>query len=206
MHHRRHRLPLGRHLRRRALCRDLADRVEAVDVAIAAGLAARAHPGVLPENIYGTEGDWETYSTPSRDARLKAAVRQLAGYLRGLPTRALLAPLLRGAWREAAATAACQITYLGSTGAPHTLALDDILDRLFDLSFDPYHCPELRWGAPGGSPERAACPDDDVKLRWYADETRLRNRIDRDYGVPTPLDAGPEAPPDVDPRRALAGR
>ncbi|MBK9036827.1 MAG: hypothetical protein IPL61_37185 [Myxococcales bacterium] len=189
----------------RALCRDLADRAEAVDVAIAAGLAARAHPEAMPDNIYGTDGDWETYSTPSRDARFKAAVRELAGYVRGLPVlaRALLAPSLRAVWRE---EAACQISYLGSTGVAHTLTLDDVLGRLFDLSFDPYHCPELRWGAPAGSPERAACPDDADKLRWYDDEARLRNRIDRDYGVPTPLDGGPEVPPDVDVRRTLAGR
>ena len=28
-------------------------------------------------NIYGTNGDWELYSTPSRDARLKASVREI---------------------------------------------------------------------------------------------------------------------------------
>ena len=58
---------------------------------------------------------------------------------------------------EEVATAACQVTYLGSTGAPHTLTLDDVVDRLFDLSFDPYHCPELRWGAPDKSDEASTC-------------------------------------------------
>jgi hypothetical protein len=71
------------------------------------------------------------------------------------------------------------------------------------MSFDPYHCPELRWGAPAGSPERASCPDGAGKLKWYADEQRLRNRIDREYGAPTPLESGPTEVPDVDPRTIL---
>src|SRR5690606_7580598 len=56
---------------------DLAYRAEAVDIALAAGLQNRPQPGHLPPNIYGTDGDWETYSTPSRDARLKTAFKHL---------------------------------------------------------------------------------------------------------------------------------
>ena len=37
----------------------------------------QAEPERLPVNIYGTEGDWEDYSTPSRDARLKTAFKEL---------------------------------------------------------------------------------------------------------------------------------
>ena len=78
-----------------------------------------------------------------------------------------------------------------------------MLDRLFTISFDPYHCPELRWGAPVG-PERSTCPDGKNKLDWYANEQRLRNRIDREYGAPTPLESGPEVVPEIDPRRVLS--
>ena len=61
----------------RALCEDLKYRVDAVDVAIKANIHKRPQPDRLPNNIYGTDGDWETYSTPSRDARLKTAFKEL---------------------------------------------------------------------------------------------------------------------------------
>jgi hypothetical protein len=188
----------------RALCRDVAERVEAVDLAVRSGVAARRHPGTLPANIYGTDGDWETYSTPSRDARMKAAFRELAtGVRAALADRPGLAPLLGVAWAEELASPACTFTYTSSAGQPVAFTLDTVLDRLFDLSFDPYHCPELRWGAPAGSAELAACTDGPEKRRWYEAERLLRNRIDRDYGVPTTLRAGPEACPDVDVRPLL---
>ncbi len=61
----------------RSLCEDLKYRVDAVDVAIKAGIHKRPQPDRLPNNIYGTDGDWETYSTPSRDARLKTTFKEL---------------------------------------------------------------------------------------------------------------------------------
>ena len=42
-------------------------------VALAAGLQNQSEPARLPVNIYGTEGDWEDYSTPARDFRLLIA-------------------------------------------------------------------------------------------------------------------------------------
>ena len=42
---------------------------------------------------------------------------------------------------------------------PVSLSLTDIETRLFDLSFDPNHPPELRWGAPEGSIERTDMPE-----------------------------------------------
>lgn len=184
-----------------SLCRDIGARVDAVEAGVAAGLAARAHPGELPWNIYGAEGDWEVYSTPSRDARLKAAFRELDTFVESLPERAAFAPALRALWVLASATPACSFTYLDSWRRPVHLTLDDVLDRLFDLSFDPYHCPERRWGAA----DLASCPDDATKRWWYAAEARLRHRIDRDYGVATPLDAGPVEAPVIDVRRWFRG-
>ena len=58
-------------------CADLCYRADAVNLALEAGLQNQAEPQRLPVNIYGTEGDWETYSTPSRDARLKTAFKEL---------------------------------------------------------------------------------------------------------------------------------
>lgn len=186
-----------------SLCRDVADRADAVDAAVAAGVPRQPHPAALPWNIYGTTGDWETWSTPSRDARLKAAVRELhAAVIAHAGDPALLAQL-RVAWREESAREGCSFRYVNGAGAAVTLSLDAVLDRLFALSFDPYQCVELRWGAPAGSAELATCGDDPARRAWYRAEQRLRHQIDRNYGVATPLSAGPEAPPEVDPRRAL---
>ena len=74
------------------------------------------------------------------------------------------------------------------------------------MSFDPYQCVELRWGALGR--ELASCPDGATKRRWYAAERGLRNQIDRTYetrmdfslreleaGAPG---SGPARAPDID--------
>ena len=97
----------------------------------------------------------------------------------------------------------CRVGYVNSAGATVTLSFDQLVDRVYAMSFDPYHCPELRWGAPDGSPELATCPDDARKRGWYRAEQRLRQRIDRAYGVPTPLASGPERAEDIDVRRVL---
>jgi hypothetical protein len=48
--------------------------------------------------------------------------------------------------------------YADSAGQPVRLSLLDVEKRLYDLSFDPNHPPELRWGAAPGSPEAQAAP------------------------------------------------
>ncbi|MBK6530197.1 MAG: hypothetical protein IPF99_11500 [Deltaproteobacteria bacterium] len=189
-----------------SLCRDIVDRVDAVDLARTAGLHLRPHPNYLPWNIYGTNGDWETWSTPSRDAALKVVLRDLRDTAAAQPPGSPLRAAFARAWSEEIAKPGCHFRYINSAGAPVELTVDDVLDRLFTMSFDPYHCPELRWGAPEGSPERATCVDDPVRRAWYRAEQRLRNRVDRVYGVATPVTFGPETPPDVDPRPVLGVR
>jgi hypothetical protein len=185
-----------------ALCSDVTDRVDAVNVSLAAGLQNRPHPAELPSNIYGTDGDWETYSTPSRDARLKASFRELYHTVeRTLRRDASLLASVRTAWTEEVARPECRYSYTNTAGTRVSLTFETVLDRLFALSFDPFHCPELRWGAPAGSAELATCPSDEYKRIWYTRELRLRNRIDREYGAPTPLSFGPDEPEPVDPRR-----
>jgi hypothetical protein len=58
-------------------CADLSYRADAVNVGLEAGMDRKPEPSRLPVNIYGTEGAWEDYSTPSRDARLKTAFKEL---------------------------------------------------------------------------------------------------------------------------------
>src|SRR5690606_29798100 len=106
-------------------------------------------------NIYGTEGEWESYSTPSRDARLKAAVLSIKENLTTFVTKYHdrdpvivyqgndLAGELRKVYAEE--SKACKINYQNTSGASVTLNMDQILERIYSLSFDPYHCIEFRW-------------------------------------------------------------
>ncbi len=173
----------------RSLCNDLQYRAAAVDLGSA--LASRPHPARLPRNIYGTDGDWEMFSTPSRDARLKTGFK----YLRDTAQRFvemdrkgdsihlaysgndLPADLLK-AYRRAAST--CVIRYHRSDNSTVSLSFEEARTRLFALSFDPYHCPERRWGAHDAR-ELATCREDAGKRAWYDAEQPLRNQIDRTY-------------------------
>ena len=201
----------------RALCEDIKYRVDAVDIAVQAGLHRRSQPGRLPRNIYGTDGDWETYSTPSRDARLKTSFKELrdevARFVRlvdagsaqvtfaGSDIRAALTELYR------AEAKACVVRYTKSDGQRIALDFSDIGRRLFKLSFDPYHCPERRWGA-NDPKEIASCPDGKTKHAWYDAEQRLRNQLERTYAVRMDFGlaglragrkgSGVDAPPNID--------
>ncbi len=188
------------------LCVSLKDRVLAVDIAIAAGIQNRPHPGNLPENIYGTSGDWETYSTPSRDAQLKVVYKDLIDQAANFFTRIkardpmidyagnnLAGELLDVYLREARS---CEFQYVNSAGRSVSLNLEDVRQRLFKLSFDPYHCVELRWGATTRD-ELATCRDDAQKRQWYAREQPLRNQHLRRYDIPS-VENGAAQPPNVD--------
>ena len=171
-------------------CGDLHYRVQAVDLAIEAGLNKQDEPERLPPNIYGTEGDWETYSTPSRDARLKTAFKELRDtvkrflqmHARGDKKLAykgknLAADMLAVYQRHAAQ---CRVTYTRTDGSPVSFGYEEARRRLFDMSFDPYQCVERRWGAK--EPEEfATCPDGTLKTAWYEAERNLRNQINRTY-------------------------
>ena len=206
----------------RQLCRDLQYRRDAVDLAIRAGIDRRPQPDRLPRNIYATSGDWEVYSTPSRDARIKTAFEELRDEIErflGLAARGSgildyagrdLRQDLLDLYREEAA--ACSITYQRSDGSAVTLGFEEVKRRLFALSFDPHHCVERRWGA-SEAVELATCADDDGKVAWYRAQARLRNQLVRTYGeamgwglaeLQRPdLDIGVEEAPDIDPMLPL---
>lgn len=208
----------------RGLCDDLRYRAEAVDIAVRAGLNNQDQPQRLPDNIYGTTGDWETYSTPSRDARLKVSFKELrdqamkfvalaaAGDAHVAYAGGDLPGDLARAYHEEAAQ--CQVVYHASDGSARELSFEVARARLFDMSFDPYHCPERRWGATSAE-ELATCPDNALKGQWYEAERRLRNQLDRTYDVAMGFSlsdlrlglpgSGQDAPPDVDVLAALAG-
>ncbi|MEK2688026.1 hypothetical protein [Bdellovibrio sp. GT3] len=201
----------------RDLCVNVRDRVQAVDVALQSGVQNKPHPERLPVNIYGTTGEWEQWASPSRDARLKVSFANLLIQVRSMvqrhqvgdPTIVYHGSNLRGDLmaiyqRE---SASCQFAYKNSNGVGVPLNLDQARQRVFDMSFDPYHCAELRWGAKT-SQELASCRDNQNKRAWYAAERWLRYQADRTYDArmdytlgeltgPKP-GVGVANPPDVD--------
>jgi hypothetical protein len=203
-------------------CNDLHYRADAVNLAIAAGISRLPQPDRLPPNIYGTEGDWETYSTPSRDARLKTAFKELRDMAeRFIKMAKAKDPHLHYAGKDLAddllttydrGAAACTLTYQRTDGSQVTLSYEESRRRLFQMSFDPYHCIERRWGA-SDQRELATCPDSSEKRAWYAAEQKLRNQIDRTYEVEMDFsleelrETGPgrgvAQPPDIDVRGYL---
>ncbi len=172
------------------LCQDLAQRGRAVDTAIQAGMDRKDAPAFIPGNIYASEDkEWEAYATPSRDANVRArfvqmtmdiAMSVMRAQARGQDYREIwsLKTRLQEAYEEKAA--GCQVTYTNSAGAPVSFGFDEAVQRLFAMSFDPYHCAERRWGATTEA-ELASCKDDENKTRWYVAEQNLRNQVDRSY-------------------------
>ncbi|MBW8709304.1 MAG: hypothetical protein JF627_08620 [Alphaproteobacteria bacterium] len=173
-----------------SLCHDLTERGRTVDAAIRAGIDKKPAPEVLPGNIYASEDkEWESFSSPSRDANLRSRFTQLtldlANHIMRMQAEGrdyrdvwALKVKLNEAYRET--TLACRITYQNSAGAPVSFGFDAAVDRLFAMSFDPYHCIERRWGATDAA-ELATCKDDERKTRWYVAEQSLRNQLERSY-------------------------
>lgn len=208
----------------RNLCRDIGYRREAVDLAIKAGMHRRSAPARLPYNIYGTDGPWEIYSTPSRDARLRTNFRELRDEIaRFLDLVARDSDEVRYAGEDLrrdlreiyrSETEPCSMTYTRSNGAQTTLTFADVVARLFALSFDPYQCPERRWGASSAQ-ELSSCPDGADKRGWYDAQRRLRNQIDRVYDARmdftlaqlkrNPAGSGVDTPPDIDVHAVIEG-
>jgi len=210
-------------------CSNLRDREAAVNAAIASNVQEKRHPDRLPMNIYGTNGEWEEYSTPSRDARLKVAFVELRQEIERFLTMyrarnaridyqpvaskyssrcaadnssCFLVASLMSSYEEAVFSPSCIFSYKNSAGQDKKLSYSDIAARLFKLSFDPYHCVELRWGASGD--ELASCRDDDNKLAWYRNEQGLRNQTERTYETRMDFDLngtarlGVASSPDID--------
>ena len=174
-----------------AICKSLRARKVAVDKAVTSRIYLKPHPKRLPPNIYGTYGEWEEYSTPSRDARLKVSfielrrdmqrlVEDVAANAEGVhyDGENLPAELLAVFEEE---KKACTFTYWRSDKTRVRLNFEHAMDRLFDISFNPYLCPERRWGARGV--ELETCTDDQEKDRWHNALRFLRYQAERTYDV-----------------------
>lgn len=174
-----------------ALDEQVKRRVEAIDVG-EAGLRGHREPVPMPEgySIFETSGPWEDFATPSRDMRLLIAIDAV----RAFPAAVQKTPERYGIARGEAALGAVDaqltkllaerhFTYTRSDGSTFTLTLSDVVSRMatLEVAYNPNDCPERRWGAPEGSPERAPCtrsaPDDQrARLEqyrpWFRDRTR----------------------------------
>ncbi|MCG6873007.1 MAG: hypothetical protein LJE84_12015, partial [Gammaproteobacteria bacterium] len=177
-----------------AACLGIQDRVQAVHQAVRVGMHEDPHPNRLPPNIYGTGGHWqwyhwESYSTPSKDAHIKTELKNILDVSRDLVQsyrdkdprityrgKNIASDMLNA---YVAAARRCRVSYTNSNGQSVPLDLLNITERAFRLSFDPYHCIELRWGAQGE--ELNSCKTGSAKMLWYKNEQFLRNQIDRRY-------------------------
>jgi hypothetical protein len=192
----------------RTLCNDLNDRAQAVQQAVANGIAAKPHPARLPDNIYLTDdGEWEAYATPARDTRLRAAFVQFRRDLARMidlwrmrdPRIVHDGQFLREDLLRAydAQSEACRIVFLTADKRPVAMTFDGMARHLLAMSFDPYMCEALRWGDASA----ASCNDGAEKRRWYDAEAPMRAEIGRDEGGGA---VQPITPADVDIRGLIA--
>ena len=140
--------------------------------------------GADQQNIYRAGGRWGQHATALTDAEFRsryfdlceALDRALSWYdtkedyvdLEGLRKDAI--------WNHSDLAYAAVIEknrifgetkfeYTASTGEKRSLSLSDVEKRLYDLSFDPNHPPELRWGAKPGTDEAGKAPEKATPVR-----------------------------------------
>jgi hypothetical protein len=169
-----------------SLCHDVRERAIHVNMAMDAAIHRKAEPSVPTGKAGADTTEWDAYATLPMDARLRNSFATLYRDLSQMITlwnahdprivsdRGSLIEHLKEIYAQQ--SQACVITYTNSDAKAVSLNLDQVSDRLFALDFDPYHCPERRWGATGA--ELASCKDDETKSGWYRAEQGLRNQMD----------------------------
>jgi hypothetical protein len=119
--------------------------------------------------IFEATGDWEDFSTPSRDLRILVAM----DVARALPARVARRPGRYAMPSSKTADAvraelearlekellARSFEYTRTDGSPWKLTLRDVIDRQasLEMAYNPNDCVEQRWGAPTASPEASTC-------------------------------------------------
>lgn len=125
-------------------------------------------------NIFQSVGRWEDWSSPSSDVDRRNKYFYLADWMDNAVRWYESAPQLvdlKGFEKyniknkEDFAEAIVEekkkvfqehfIEYVNTPGQKVRLSLADIEERIYDMSFDPNHAPEIRWGAKPGTPEFA---------------------------------------------------
>ncbi len=119
--------------------------------------------------IFETKGEWEDFSTPSRDLRLLIAIdvaRALPARIARRPQRYAMPP--GKAVDEVRAELEARLEkelkdrtfeYVRSNGSRWKLTLEEVARRqaALEMAYNPNDCVEARWGAPEGSEEASTC-------------------------------------------------
>lgn len=179
------------------LCDALSERSRSIDAALQHGIHLKDHPDTLPANLFGAAGEWEDYATPGRDTRLRSTFVELkknaedryrqwfAGDVSDMHyTGSDLKKDYLRAFHQVNLN--CEVAYTNSVNRKVQLGFEIAIQRLFQLSFDPYSCPEHRWGATHPQ-ELRTCRDGTDKTRWYNAEQGVRNGLQRDWSAPHPI-------------------
>jgi hypothetical protein len=119
--------------------------------------------------IFETTGDWEDFSTPSRDLRLLIAMdvaRALPGRVARRAERYAMPLGKRPDQVQAELEARLarelggrKFKYVRSDGSDWELSLRDVVERgaALEMAYNPNDCVEQRWGARAGSDEASSC-------------------------------------------------
>lgn len=119
--------------------------------------------------IFETTGDWENFSTPSRDLRILIAIDVVQGFPSLVARRPDRFRMPQGTSKDDVVrglqqllkqeTEKRRIAYVRTDGSKFSISLADVLARATELemAYNPNDCAEARWGAPKGSAEAATC-------------------------------------------------
>lgn len=128
--------------------------------------------GSRDANIYNANGRWGDLSTTALDTRIRGEYFAMISDLESAVNWYKFKPdfvklpqqMKKGVWGQAdlamslamakeKAFHARRFAYTNSQGKQIMLTLADLEQRIYDISFDPNHAPEFRWGAPAASGE-----------------------------------------------------
>ncbi len=182
------------------ICQQLDSRGHEIDLAGQEGWTVTPHSGETPRKTFWGTTPWHLRNTAALDIRLRANVAELKTYVRQVldlsrtndprlawnGSYAELEAALVAEFERIASRRECRPTYVNSMGESVTLELRDVLARVTRLSFDPFHCPERRWGAMKDSLELSSCVEDEPRVKSYVRQTGLRRRIRMHTRAPAP--------------------
>ncbi|MFO0554387.1 MAG: hypothetical protein U0271_38755 [Polyangiaceae bacterium] len=144
-------------------------------------------------SIFETVGNWENFSTPSRDLRILIAIDVVSGFPALVARRPERFTMPAGKSADevvaglktllASETEKRQVTYVRSDASKFTITLAELMRRqaALEMAYNPNDCAELRWGATQASDEANTCkrraPSDQrskmEKVRaWFHDRKR----------------------------------
>ena len=190
----------GLELRLDRICQRLDARGWQVDAAQQEGWTVAPQDGKTPRKVFWGTTPWHQRNTAAADIRLRADVAELAIFVREVldlshtnsarlafaGSTGYLEAALVAEFERVASRPECRPVYVNSQGEHVQLELRDVLARMEQISFDPYHCPERRWGAAPDSIELSACVEDEPRTVSYARQKSLRRLVRMHQRAPAP--------------------